>query len=68
MEEDEIADVAVPTPSYGAAEPARADPETSAADHFLYVPDASQETGWTTYRIRASRNERSPDRRIGFRR
>jgi hypothetical protein len=66
--EDENADVAVPTPSYGAAEPARADPETSAGDHFLYVPDASQETGWTTYRIRRSGRSSDPGRRIGFRR
>lgn len=62
-EEDENGDVSVP--DVGRAEPAE-EKEHGAATRFLYVPDLSEETGWTAFRVKAT--PKTPTRPIGFRR
>lgn len=60
--EDENEDVAVPV--YGGAESDVE--ESSAADVFLAVPDVSEPTGWTTFRVKRRNRDRRGGR-IGFR-
>lgn len=51
---------------------AHATPLSSDDDHgahvFLYVPDASVETGWSTHRVPDRQPERAERREMGFRR
>lgn len=64
---DEYEVIEVPPPTLGNAE------VTSEEDHtshtFLYIPDLSVETGWSTHRVPERPSERRSERRaMGFHR
>ncbi len=56
-----------PTPTIGSAKPAQVDDDGHGAHVFLYVPDITMETGWSTHRV-PDRVDRQEPRRIGFHR
>lgn len=63
---DEMDDIPVPTPTIGGAEEVAAEDDHS-PHVFLYVPDLSMETGWSTHRVPDRGPERTERRGVGFR-
>ena len=52
----------------GASSDIVTDEEEHGSHTFLYVPDLTMETGWSTHRVPDRQVDRKPERPMGFRR
>jgi len=61
------AEVPYPATVQGHSEPVGPQDDDDHGPHvFLYVPDASMETGWSTHRVPERVAERAARRQVGF--